>query len=197
MTGQVRLDLLAGDTLTHVLPALAELRIAVFREWPYLYEGDADYERRYLTGFGSAPGAVVVGAFDGARMVGAATACPLEHADPAFRAPFVEAGYALADWFYFAESVLRPDYRGRGIGVAFFERREAEARRQGFRRCTFCAVERGADDPRRPVGHVPLDEFWRRRGYAPLELRARFAWRDVGEKGETHKSMAFWSRTLP
>ncbi len=30
------------------LDALAQLRIAVFRDYPYLYDGDLSYERRYL-----------------------------------------------------------------------------------------------------------------------------------------------------
>ena len=30
---------------------LARLRIEVFRDFPYLYEGDLDYERQYLSTF--------------------------------------------------------------------------------------------------------------------------------------------------
>ena len=42
------------------IPALSDLRIRVFREWPYLYEGTADYEAEYLAEFIDAPGAVLV-----------------------------------------------------------------------------------------------------------------------------------------
>ena len=34
--------------LEAALGDVAALRIAVFRDWPYLYDGDADYEARYL-----------------------------------------------------------------------------------------------------------------------------------------------------
>ena len=190
----IALRALSGDALTIALPDLARLRVSVFRDWPYLYDGDAAYEERYLATFASAPGAVVIGAFDGQAMVGAATACPLAHADPAFAAPFEAAGRAPADWFYFGESVLEPAYRGRGIGVGFFTHREAAAARQGFARTCFCAVERLPDDPRRPPDYVPLDAFWRRRGYAPLDLWTRYEWRDVGEDGESAKPMRFWGR---
>jgi hypothetical protein len=79
----------------------------VFADWPYLYEGDADYEARYLSRFAASPGAVMVAARDGGgRMVGAATAAPLaDHADE-FAAPFARAGLDPADFFYLAESVL-------------------------------------------------------------------------------------------
>ncbi|MCE4506958.1 GNAT family N-acetyltransferase, partial [Xanthomonas hortorum pv. vitians] len=42
------------DVLPH-LDAVAQLRIAVFRAWPYLYEGDADYERGYLAAYAASP----------------------------------------------------------------------------------------------------------------------------------------------
>ncbi len=74
----IRTAVLTGQQVGEVLDNLARLRIAVFRDWPYLYDGDADYERDYLRAYQS-PGAVVVAAYDGARMVGAATGAPMEH----------------------------------------------------------------------------------------------------------------------
>lgn len=204
----IELRTLAGDDLTRALPDLARLRTTVFRAWPYLYDGDAAYEERYLATFAAAPGAVIVGAFErgpdpqgpaeGRRMVGAATACPLIHADPAFAAPFegCDGAHDPASWFYFGESVLEPAQRGRGVGVAFLAAREAEARAQGYTRTCFCTVERAPDDPRRPADAASLDGFWRRRGYAPLGLTARYTWRDVGDAAETEKTMRFWGRTL-
>ena len=194
LPGDIELRTLGRDELGTALPDLARLRTAIFRAWPYCYEGDAAYEERYLATFAAAPGAVVIGAFAGPRMVGAATACPLAAADPAFGAPFVAAGLDPAEWFYFGESVLEPAWRGHGIGVAFFGAREAAARERGFARTCFCAVERPANDPRRPADHVPLHGFWRRRGYAPLGLSTDYAWRDVGDAGETAKTMRFWGR---
>ena len=39
---------LTGDALEAALDGVAALRIAVFRDWPYLYDGTLDYEREYL-----------------------------------------------------------------------------------------------------------------------------------------------------
>ena len=187
---------ISGARLDAALPDLARLRTRVFRAWPYLYRGDEAYERRYLATFAAAQGAVIVGAFHGTRMVGAATACPLVHADEAFCAPFEAGGYDVADWFYFGESVLEPNYRGRGIGVAFFREREDAAREQGFTRTCFCAVERDPDDPRRPGDYEALDAFWHRRGYGPLGLTTGYSWRDVDAMAESEKRMTFWGREL-
>jgi GNAT superfamily N-acetyltransferase len=174
---------------------VAALRIRVFRDFPYLYDGDLDYERRYLAPYLDSAEAIVVGAFDGDGLVGAATGTPMaDHADD-FAAAFADTGIDLASVFYCAESVLLPDYRGQGIGHRFFDAREAHAAALGYATTAFCAVIRPADHPARPAGYRPLDAFWTRRGYAPLPgVVARFAWKDLGEAGETSKPLQFWMR---
>ena len=73
---------LTGADLDRRLPDVARLRITVFRAYPYLYDGDFDYEHRYLQSYRESRGAILVGAFDGDTMVGAATGTPMEdHAD--------------------------------------------------------------------------------------------------------------------
>lgn len=188
---------LTGAALQAALPDLARLRIAVFAAWPYLYAGSEAYERAYLAEFTACADAVLVAAFDGDRIVGAATASPLIAQEDYIRAPFLAAGIDPAGVFYFGESVLLPDYRGQGIGHAFFDHREAAARAWGASHASFCAVVRPADHPARPADYVPLDAFWARRGYAPVPgLVGSFAWADHGEAAESAKPMQYWMRAL-
>ena len=188
---------LTGAALDAALDDVARLRIAVFRDWPYLYDGDMEYERRYVAAYRDSPGAVLVGALDGDRLVGAATGTPLaEHADD-FAAAFAGTGIDLDTVFYCAESVLLPEYRGRGIGHRFFDVREDHARELGYSRSAFCAVIRPDDHPARPPDYRPLDGFWRTRGYAPLPgVVAEFGWRDLGAADESRKPLQFWMRDL-
>ena len=194
----VRVEPLTGQALGQALPGLARLRIRVFRDWPYLYDGTLDYEQAYITRFAAATDAIIVAAFDGDAIVGAATASPMVgHAD-AFAEPFRQRGYDVDRIFYCGESVLLPEYRGRGLGRAFFDHREAHARRLGrFTHATFCAVVRSTDHPRRPPDYVPLDAFWQKRGYTLIEgLVGSFEWPDVGETEKTAKPMQFWMKAL-
>ncbi|THH36744.1 GNAT family N-acetyltransferase [Aliishimia ponticola] len=193
----MRVRALTGAALSAALPDVARLRIEVFRDWPYLYDGDAAYEEAYLRPYAESDRAIVVGAFDGARLVGASTGAPLaDHAED-FAAAFDDSGLDLAQIFYCAESVLLPGYRGQGFGHAFFDHREAHARRLGFTASAFCSVMRPQDHPARPAEYRPLDGFWRARGYAPLDgVIAQFDWKDVGAAAETAKPLQFWYRTL-
>jgi len=189
---------LIGPALAAALPALARLRIEVFRAFPYLYDGTTEYEAWYLGRFARIEGAVVVAAFDAEELVGAATAAPLAGELDAFRRPLAERGFDVDRIFYFAESVLRPRYRGRGIGHQFFDRREAHARQlAGFTHATFCAVVRPEDHPARRGDYRALDAFWRGRGYAPVEgLTTTFEWKEIGEERATAKTMQFWIKAL-
>ena len=188
---------LTSNDLVAALPDLARLRIAVFREWPYLYEGDATYEERYLRAYAESDRALVVGAWYGAQLVGAATATPMEDHAEEFAAPFRARGHDLAEILYCGESVLLPAYRGQGAGRAFFARREAHGRALGRRFACFCGVVRPPDHPRRPNAYMPLDAFWRRQGYEPMEgVTTQFAWREVGAAAETEHPMQFWIKPL-
>jgi GNAT superfamily N-acetyltransferase len=90
-----------------------------------------------------------------------------------------------------------PEYRGQGIGVRFFEQREAAARAHGYAQACFCAVVRPDDHPARPKNYAPLDGFWKMRGYEKRpDLTAQFSWRDIGERSESDKPMVFWMKTL-
>ena len=176
---------------------LARLRIEVFRDYPYLYDGDPAYEAGYVADFANSEGAVIVGAYDGARIVGAATGAPLISQTPAWAAPLEARGIDVRDVFYCGESVLSAAYRGRGAGHAFFERREAQARKLGLSISCFCAVIRPEDHPSRPAGYRPLDGFWTKRGYAPLEgAEAEFHWKEVGAEIETPHRLQVWMRRL-
>lgn len=188
--------ILTGEAVGGALDDLARLRIAVFQDWPYLYDGDEGYEREYLKAY-TAPGAVVVAAMDGERMIGAATGAPMEDHAEDFAAAFADRPERLEDIFYCAESVLLPEYRGHGLGHAFFDRREAQGRSLGRRYAAFCSVIRPADHPARPADYRPLDGFWRKRGYQPLPgVVANFHWRDLGDAEETTKQLQFWMKPL-
>jgi len=189
---------LVGEEIKSILPDLARLRIIVFRDWPYLYDGTIEYEEKYLAKLAAAKGAVCVVARDGDTVVGASTAAPMvEHADE-FAEPFENAGYDLNKVFYCGESVLLTSHRGHGIGNAFFDQREAHARKLGgFTYSTFCRVVRPDDHPLKPKDYRPLDPFWKKRGYQPVDgLVASYAWKDVDQDEETEHLMQFWVRTL-
>ncbi len=189
----VELKPLVGREIDPWLGPVAELRIQVFRDYPYLYDGDAEYERDYLATYADSPSSLFVLALEGGQVVGAATGVPMVEADEAFQQPFLSSGMRLDKVFYFGESVLLPAWRGLGVGGRFFDAREHYARALGADLTCFCAVDRPVDDPRRPPGYQPLDAFWQRRGYQRRnDMRADYDWREVDHSAPSRHSMVFW-----
>ena len=190
-------QILTGPGLAVAIPKLSRLRVTVFREFPYLYVGNADYEARYLQSYLNTPDSLVVLVRDGETAVGASSALPLQAEQAELKAPWKAAGIDISCVWYLAESVLLPAYRGRGLGVRFFEERERRGRELGYKVASFCAVERAADHPSRPADDVPLDEFWGRRGYTKRpELVAQLSWQDLDEESESPKRMVFWTKDI-
>jgi GNAT superfamily N-acetyltransferase len=195
----LRLERHSGASLARFIPALAQLRIEVFREFPYLYDGDLDYEQHYLQTYSQSTGSVMVLALDQDRVIGAATGLPLQHETAAFKQPFIAQGYDIEKIFYFGESVLAKAYRGQGLGVQFFHQREAHARELGgFDITCFCAVQRPDEHPRRPPDYIPLDAFWTKRGYSKRpDLTTEYLWQDLDEASPSPKPMTFWLKHWP
>ena len=187
----------SGEAMRPHIPALARLRQAVFRDWPYLYEGTEAYEAGYLALYAGSMDAALVIAWDGETPVGFATCLPLLDETPNVVEPFRRAGIDPAGWFYFGESVLLGRYRGQGVGVRFFVEREAHALSCAAHYAAFCAVQRPAGHPARPAHDATLDGFWRNRGFVPRPgLTCTMRWRDLGNEGESDHPMQFWTKTL-
>jgi GNAT superfamily N-acetyltransferase len=197
MIDEIDVRALRGADLEAALDEVAQLRIGVFRDWPYLYDGTLDYERQYLATYRDNPGALLVGAFHQGKLIGASTSTPMEDHAPEFSAPFTALGIPLEKILYGAESVLLRPYRGIGLGHRFIDQREAHARALGRTHVAFCSVIRPDDHPARPAVYRSNDAFWMGRGYDTLPgVVARFSWKDVGEVTETEKALQFWMREV-
>lgn len=187
---------LNGDDIWPWFDAIADLRIQIFRGFPYLYDGTRAYEQKYLKHYLNKH-SLIVGAFDGKKLVGAATCGILSEHDKSFSETLSDAGFNPETMLYCGESVLLPEYRGQGIGHAFFDRREAHGRDLGLQFSCFAAVNRPLNHPLKPENYQPLDEFWYKRDYVPLEgVEADFSWKDVDQLKETDKTMQIWLKML-
>lgn len=199
MNNALTIHEISGQELEPWLDALGGLRIRVFREYPYLYDGTLEYEREYLGIYQQCARSriILVTAMDGA-LIGATTCIPLADEAPEFQQPFLDAGMEVDECLYYGESIVLPEWRGGGLGKEFFARREEHARRLGMTTTTFCAVNRPENHPFRPLGYRPLDEFWNSQGYTKQpSLQAVFSWKEIAEESESPKTLTFWTKCWP
>lgn len=195
----IKVHTVSKDFAREHLAEIAALRIRIFRDFPYIYDGSVDYEVKYLDRYFKAANGTFILAIDenaGKKIVGVATALPLAEEEDFIKKPFIENGKKIDEFFYFGESVLLPEYRGQGIGHAFFDAREKVALSfPEIKVTTFCAVQRPADHPLKPANYQPLDGFWQKRGYQKdNQLTSDFEWLDLGNTQTTAKKMVYWTK---
>lgn len=183
-----------GSGIEAIIPLLGALRISVFFDFPYLYEGDLQYEQEYLKSYTKDPDSIVYAVFDGDMLVGATTGSSLEFVSAELQQPLLDSGMNLNKIFYFGESILLEEYRGSGLGNKFFDIRERHALKLGFEQTTFCSVVRPDDHPLKPINYRPNDAFWMKRGYSKQDFSCQMSWLDRNEAKETKKLLQFWMK---
>jgi GNAT superfamily N-acetyltransferase len=187
-----------GKAFEAYIPDLARLRITVFREYPYLYDGTEAYEQDYLQTYMASGSAMAVLAFDGSQVIGASTGIPMADETAEFKQPFMDKGIDLETLFYCGESVLLPRYRGKGIYKQFFSGREDYARSLGsIEKSCFCAIVRPDNHPLKPEGYTSLNAIWKHFGYQSIaNLITYYPWKDIDQMEITQHPMMFWVKSL-
>lgn len=192
---QVKFIQCVGDQVSAYIDDLARLRITVFKEFPYLYEGSYVYEQNYLSIYTQSKKSLVILAVHNDQVIGTSTCIPMQDESKEFQSCFIEKNIDMTKVFYFGESIILKEFRGQKIGHQFFKLREQHAQEHmpGLNYTSFCAVDRKQDHPLRPANYKPLDSFWQRMGYEKQnEMKVYYKWKDIDKEHEDSKAMTVW-----
>lgn len=193
ITGQ----LLTGPAIADALDDLALLRLDIFPEYPYLYQGRKDDELTYLNTYAEVPDGCVILARDGFTVIGAATGMPLIHEDAQVVDAFSGTALPLNEVYYVGELLFCTAYRNGGLGRKLLDRLESHIRSLGRYHTLTCAtVERPDDHPLRPRDYIPISRFLARTGFVRLPgVTSHFIWRETDGVKRSHP-MQFWNKEL-
>ena len=188
----------AGLEAKKYLTELALLRINIFREYPYLYDGNIESELLSLQRYLRSDNFSLFVVFDNGKPVGMNTCLPLAAENLLIRQPFIDQNIDTNKYFYVAESLLLEPYRNKGIGKKLLHLCENKAiKLQGIEFTCFCTVLREKNHPAKPSDYIELDGFCEKLGYHRQEnLRAKLSWREINHEYETPKSMVFWTKPI-
>jgi GNAT superfamily N-acetyltransferase len=187
-----------GSGLKPYIHSVAKLRMEVFKDYPYFEDPDLNREMHYLKKISSHKETIGVLIFDNTTLVGVSLGYPLNIEEASLQRPLKERHFNIDSYFYFDDSALLKQYRGRGIGHHFFDAREAHvAQYKKYKHICFCAPNHPDPDPSRPKDFIPLVDFWRKRGYVHHpEIQCTLSWKKVEEPHPTEKTMSFWIKDL-
>lgn len=187
-----------GAEIGAFIEPLGRYRIEIFREFPYLYAGDMDYERNYLSRYVRSNESFLLLGQDAAGIACACTGIPLEHEMDEFKAPFIRHGSPVANKFYLGEIMIRNDLRGQGLGTRVMNLALNTIARAGkYQDVVLCTVMRPRNHPLKSAGYRKNDKLWLNLGFCKLvDHEVFFSWKDLGEVRETMKPMNYWLKSL-
>lgn len=190
-------ELVTGTAITGALDSLASLRLEIFREYPYLYDGRREDEIANLRSYAEAPDACVILAYDECAVVGAATGMPFIHEGEQMQAAIAVSQYSAEKLYYVGELLFYRAYRNKGLGLQLLGQLEQHIRSLGRYRHLVCAtVERPAAHSLQPDGYVPITRFLARTGFDLIPgVTTSFAWRETDGVRRDHL-MQFWVKEL-
>jgi GNAT superfamily N-acetyltransferase len=199
MNGSMEISeqLLTGTAIAGILDEVAMLRLEIFQEYPYLYQGRREDELTYLGTYAESPDACVILAYHEQAVVGAVAGMPLIHEDAQMRDAFAGTTFPHNEVYYVGELLFRPAYRNCGLGQKLLDRLESRIRSLGrYRHLTCATVERPDDHPLRPRDYTPITRFLARTGFVRLSgVTTHFIWRETDSVKRDHP-MQFWIKEL-
>ena len=190
-------QLLQGSQIQEYLEQIARLRLTVFREYPYLYDGKLKDELEYLKHYANHVEATVIIASCGNEVVGAVTAIPLQYESEELSSPFAATQYPVERIIYIGEMLFYAGYRNKGLGSRLLSSIEQHfVTQKNYEYLTSATVMRADDDPYCPDGYVPIDRFLQRNQFAQLPgVTTHFTWKEVDGIPRDHE-MQFWIKAL-
>lgn len=152
----------SGAGIKPYVHSIVKLRHEVLRDYPYFEELNPHREMDYLRQICSCKEAISVLIFNHTTLVGVAFGYPLSLESPELREPFEKQQRTIDSYYFLGDPTLLKSYRSRGIGHHFFDARESFASQlpQFKHLCFYSPVTTS-----HPTDYIPMDDFWRKRGY--------------------------------
>ena len=187
----MEIEIFGGEKIKDVIDELGNFRITIFKEYPYLYDGNLDYERKYLSRYGNISDSILLLVRNKEGILGAATGIPLINDEPEFTEPFKDKN--LDEIFYIGELMIRKDNRSKGIGTLLLKNMLDLIDKNQFKTVCLYTVYRGNNHPLKPDFYQSPDSLWRKFGFEKhSSYIVYFSWRDLGNVVETEKPMNVW-----
>ena len=176
---------------------IAQIRLSLFSQYPYLYKGTLEDERNYLEIYFQSPDAVILLVFDNEKVVGFSNSIPLTQESEEMKTPFKKQGLNLKEYLYVGEVMVYPDYQHKGIARKFFEFHEHKARTQGYSKVVFMTVNRPENHTFKPTDYRSLEPIWRHFGYEIVPgLVIDFEWTQIDTNIATQNCLAIWQKNI-
>lgn len=194
----MKIEIIQGPWTKADAETVISMRMAIFKEWPYLYVGDRKTEVEYITPYVKSSNSCLVIAKKEGKIVGLVTGLPLAEMDEYFTAPFTQASIPIQSIFYLGEILLLKEFRGARIGYQMYKSFEDRVREwPRFTDIAILRMQYSQNSPKKPKDYKPLDEFWKRLGYVEnSNLFLNISYQEIGDETKTNHPFFYSLKSL-
>lgn len=195
----MKIVVIEGQDLSPFLEKIAALRVSVFHEYPYLYEGTIEFEiNKVLPMYLRSVNSIFVIALKEDQVVGAATGIPLTDMEAMYQQPFKENNISMKGIFCLGDLMVVKKMRGKGIGSKMYKIFEEHVRKKNvYKKIALYEIQRDKKDPKQQKNYHSLDNFWKSYGFVKHpEIHFQIPWKEVGDDKEKVHHLIFWLKDL-
>lgn len=197
MLTKLILSLFIGAQCSEMINTVSDLRITMFKEYPYLYQGDKEYEKHYVKAYVQERGMVIKAAVK-EELAGVITGIPLvEDAEtfPEAKQAFVQQGFIPEQFYYIGEVMVMPQFRKKGIAAALFNALEKQAQKWNYEKFCFVTIEHDKNHSLKPANYEDPAAVWRKLGYSKTSVTIPAKYPTIcadGSVQEIENTFVFW-----
>lgn len=189
---------ITGPEFENYIETVATLRLTIFKEYPYLYDGTIQTEKNYLKNYARSKNSLTILVKDGEKIVGAITGMPLVEMEETFVTPFYKNQLPIHPFYYLGEVLLFKEYRGQGIEKRLYNTFEEWLKNKNeWSKIAVAELKRDKNDPRRPKDYVDMHDFWESLGFKEHpEVILEMPYKEIGSKEVIPHSLIFLFKQL-
>lgn len=196
------IKVLTHKELEPLLPFVAQLRVDIFKNYPYLYDGDIQEEMDDLQKYAQDDNSALAIAYRNDTPIGFLGGSDLTayswHFENSVPDMFKNAGLNPQEYYYFTDVIILPEHRGNGLSPQLFKALEKYAQNKGSNGSCFI-TEHHENHPLKPDNHKSLVPLWNGLNYKKSTLITYASWpthqADGTIKQERHP-LVFWFKNL-
>jgi GNAT superfamily N-acetyltransferase len=198
----ISFEVVKGKKIEQYAKYIASLRLLMFKEFPYLYIGSLEHEKKYLAFYSNSTDGVLILAKQDGCIVGLLTGMSMtgicEHISD-FKKILDKNKRSIQSAYYYGEALVLEAYRGQGILTKMFQELDAEIKHMGYNQAYGITVIREKNDSRRPSNYRDTESLWEHLGLVKTNMVYGGEWETVSKTGETETAMnqlQVWEKTF-
>jgi len=203
MTIQTKeVEILIGNNASRYIDLVAKLRLEYFKEFPYLYEGNIEYEKKYVTGYTLDKKSMIAVVKINGEVAGISTGIPLisdSEIVADIKKGFQKKEINIDEYYYYGEVIILPKFRGLGLSRKLFEAQDKIVKEWGFRHVYILTVIRENNHPLKPKNYKSPDVLWKRLGFLQIDKTVSYHWSTIQKDGSVknnENTLQFWIKNL-